>query len=185
MTVLPPFLFPPVSWFLDAAQTQCVVGLGGYFEKQSLRNRCYIGGPNDTQALVVPIVHTGEKQLFLQTQISRREKWAKEHAHSLRSAYGKAPFYEFYDYKILPLIENTSYSLAELNQASIEVLCKAFDIPCPEFHVEQEATAWVPRTPQAYPQVFEDRFGFRPTLSALDLLFNLGPEAGDYLKSQP
>ena len=72
MTVLPPFLFPPVSWFLDAAQSQSVVGMGGYFEKQSLRNRCYIGGPNDTQALVVPIVHTCEKQLFIHTQISRR-----------------------------------------------------------------------------------------------------------------
>lgn len=186
MTVLPPFLFPPVSWFLDAAESEeVVVATGGYFEKQSLRNRFYIGGPNDTLALVVPVSHTGDKQLFTQTQISRREKWSREHSHSLRSAYGKAPFYEFYDYKILPLLENTALSLAELNQESIAVLCKAFDIPCPSFDPNSQAPEWTAQAPPVYPQVFEDRFGFRPKLSALDLLFNLGPEASDYLKLRP
>jgi hypothetical protein len=31
-----------------------------------------------------------------------------------------------------------------------------------------------------YPQVFDSRHGFRADVSALDLLFNLGPEAEDY-----
>lgn len=28
-----------------------------------------------------------------------------------------------------------------------------------------------------YPQLFEDRIGFKPNVSILDLLFNLGPDA--------
>jgi hypothetical protein len=32
-----------------------------------------------------------------------------------------------------------------------------------------------------YPQVFDDKCGFRGNLSALDLLFNLGPEAEYFL----
>ena len=34
---------------------------------------------------------------------------------------------------------------------------------------------------QPYYQVFEDRFEFTPNLSIIDLLFNRGPEANQYL----
>jgi hypothetical protein len=33
-----------------------------------------------------------------------------------------------------------------------------------------------------YIQVFEEKLGFIPDLSIIDLLFNLGPEAHDYLR---
>ena len=36
-----------------------------------------------------------------------------------------------------------------------------------------------------YYQVFDSRYGFQANLSAIDLLFNLGPEAKDYLKKLP
>jgi hypothetical protein len=32
-----------------------------------------------------------------------------------------------------------------------------------------------------YDQVFMEKHGFIPNLSILDLLFNLGPESGEYL----
>ena len=35
-----------------------------------------------------------------------------------------------------------------------------------------------------YHQVFEERHGFVPDLSILDLLFNEGPEAGSYLNKE-
>ena len=34
-----------------------------------------------------------------------------------------------------------------------------------------------------YYQVFADKFGFKKNLSSLDLLFNLGPEGGEYLQA--
>lgn len=39
------------------------------------------------------------------------------------------------------------------------------------------------RLKQPYYQVFEDRFGFERNLSIIDLLFNLGPDATTYLRS--
>ena len=38
---------------------------------------------------------------------------------------------------------------------------------------------------EPYPQVFEERHGFIPNLSILDLLFNEGTNALDYLKDFP
>ena len=35
------------------------------------------------------------------------------------------------------------------------------------------------------PQVFQDRIGFIPNLSILDLLFNTGPQAADILNHIP
>ena len=36
---------------------------------------------------------------------------------------------------------------------------------------------------KSYTQVFQDRNKFQSDLSILDLLFNLGPESSDYLRS--
>jgi hypothetical protein len=36
----------------------------------------------------------------------------------------------------------------------------------------------------SYIQVFQEKHGFSQPLSGLDLLFNLGPAAGQYIKSQ-
>jgi hypothetical protein len=38
-------------------------------------------------------------------------------------------------------------------------------------------------TPMEYNQVFSDRQGFRPNLSILDLIFNMGPETLSYLQA--
>ena len=48
--------------------------------------------------------------------------------------------------------------------------------------IHKKSQAQYTNTP--YHQVFDTRFGFRPNLSILDLLFNLGPESLSYLNSQ-
>ena len=42
---------------------------------------------------------------------------------------------------------------------------------------QKETMHWVPK----YPQVFEDRLGFQPNLSIIDLIFCVGPNASDLL----
>lgn len=42
----------------------------------------------------------------------------------------------------------------------------------------------VPYTFETYTQVFNNKHGFIPNLSILDLLFNEGPNALNYLESQ-
>ena len=177
---LPPYLFPPVSWFIQGVKHGVVrVAVGGSFEKQAYRSRYTIAGPNNLQTLSVPIVHGGSKQLS-DIQISRQNPWVNEHIRAITTAYGSAPFFEFYDYRILPLLQQESESLLTLIKNSISSLHR--ELRCPaalEFVDEWDFTenhdAVVP-----YPQVFDSRHGFRADVSALDLLFNLGPEAEDY-----
>lgn len=183
--VLPPYLFPPPSWFIAGARHgKIVVGMGGNYEKQTLRSRYTIAGPNNLQDLIVPVVHTGAKKLLTETRIARAEKWDKMHVRAMNSVYGKAPFFEFYDYRILPLLSNTELGLADLIREGIAVLHKNMipEIPL-EFTSDIAPDIELPAIAPYY-QVFEDKCGFRPGVSALDLLFNLGPEAGDYIRNQ-
>ncbi|MCC7299193.1 MAG: WbqC family protein [Bacteroidia bacterium] len=157
------------------------VSMGGSFEKQTFRNRIAIAGPNGVQNLIIPIAHTGHKQDFNEVKISSQENWQRQHQASLNAAYRKSPFYEFYDYKIHALMQENTDSLALCIESSILLLCQAFQLPIqPQFTNEFNHQFQSFPLPE-YSQVFENKFGFRDGLSALDLLFNLGPEASDYL----
>ena len=177
---LPPYLFPSVSWFLSGIKNgEIRVAAGGHFEKQTPRSRYAIAGPNNIQTLSVPVVHGGSRWLS-DTQISAQNPWVKEHIRAITTAYGNAPFFEFYDYRVLPLLNTETISLKSLIVNSIECLHRQLQCPVPLVFVDE----WTFGEPEiiapAYPQVFEDRHGFRAEVSALDLLFNLGPETADY-----
>ena len=47
-----------------------------------------------------------------------------------------------------------------------------------------EAKRNVPQQLEAYPQVFQEKFGFINDLSVVDLIFNEGPNALNYLQRQ-
>lgn len=180
--ILQPYLFPPVSWFLKAASMPVLrIGIAGRFEKQTWCSRYQIAGANSMQLLSVPVLHSGGPKLLAETGIAYAEKWVKEHVTAIRSAYGKAPFFEFYDYRLLPLLEAKPDNLLSLIQQSVSELHRHLlpDIPL-LFDETLPVSAEMPEVPP-YPQVFDDKFGFRPVVSSLDLLFNLGPEAPDYL----
>lgn len=177
---LPPCLFPPVSWFLSGIKNgEIRVAVGGNFEKQTLRSRYVIAGPNNLQTLSVPVVH-GNSRLLSETRISAQNPWINEHIRAIKSAYGNAPFFEFYDYRILPLLNAETTSLKELIIQSIQILHRELKCQVPLVFEEEWHYCEPEHQIPAYPQVFDDRHGFRAEVSALDLLFNLGPEVADY-----
>ena len=86
----------------------------------------------------------------------------------------------------------------EFNSAIIQQLVDVLDWnktlikvdSLPEDHSYSEAllNAKIKDEPTHYPnynQVFENKNGFFPNLSILDLLFNLGPETDSYLEQLP
>ena len=118
--------------------------------------------------------------------ISDHGRWTQTLPTALESAYGRTPYFEFYIDSLLPLSDAApGASLTEFNRATESLLCQWFSLPAPEYSAGDERVTAVEMQPlsQPYWQVRADTLGFIPGLSALDLLFNLGPEATFYLNT--
>ncbi len=168
------------------------------FQKQTYRNRCYVYGANGMQMLNVPLIRLKSKEPVKtkDAQIDYNESWQKLHVRTLDSAYSSSPFYEFYKDDIIPVIQKKYKYLLDLNFDTISILndCLQFEglIQKTEkyrLNLETEndfrylvnAKNKKEYSFQKYKQVFDDKHGFLSNLSCLDLLFNEGPNALEYL----
>jgi len=167
------------------------------YVKQTYRNRCYIAAANGKLALNIPIIHqkSGGPVPYKSIQISNSEDWATQHLKSIKSAYNSSPFYEYYESDLQELYSNIAPGLMDWNIKTLKWLLNLFTIKKPinnsqEYLDNKQARTLITakQTPalslQPYIQVFQEKHGFLNGLSGLDLLFNLGPSAGVYLKEQ-
>ena len=167
-----------------------------HFVKSSARNRAAIYSANGKQLLTVPIAGgRSHKQLYAQTPIAYQTDWPKQHWFSIKSAYGKAPFFEFYEFELENMFTQKPALLWDWNLMWTKWLLKKLGLET-ELGFTQKFLATYPaqldyrdfeKTNESdsllpYYQCFSSRFGFLPNLSGLDLLLNLGPQqARQYL----
>ena len=175
--------FPPLRWFLEAGESWTWEAHENY-QKGGLRNRCDLITANKKLRLSVPLA-AGKHQRtpICEVQISYRNDWWRAHEQTIRSAYGKAPFYEFYAEEIFEVARRRPATLWELNWSLTTTILELLQLP-----IELSATTDFDggartqvrgggdeREGVPYPQVFTDRHGFVDDLSILDGLFCLGP----------
>jgi hypothetical protein len=87
---------PCVAYFTYlSAFDQVIVDIGELYKKQTYRNRCRINGANRVEDLVIP-VRKAQNATVSDIEIDYSQKWLANHLRSIQSAYGKAPFYEYY-----------------------------------------------------------------------------------------
>ncbi len=171
------------------------------FVKQTYRNRCVILSPAGKQNLIVPVIggRSKNKKLITQIQIDYSKHWVSNHINSIKTAYGSAPFFDFFFDEIKDLLQHRYTSLFELDIATLQMSFQLLGIDVKlnyttnyikdyQGNVLDLRNQISPKQPTnldlpAYPQVFEDKLGFVPHLSSLDLIFNLGNEALSYLRS--
>ncbi|MDF1867773.1 MAG: WbqC family protein [Saprospiraceae bacterium] len=171
--------------------------------KGTYRNRCHIVGANGLQRLSIPLEKgKNEKQPIREVKISDHENWQAQHWNSIKSAYGKSPYFEYYVDELEPFFKKKYEFLFEWNWDLINCIIDCLSIECelkwtteylgkqaleeeksifdfrngihPKIHRQKEDPHF---KPAKYAQVFQEKHGFISNLSILDLLFCSGPES--------
>lgn len=196
--------FPPAAWFALHFQADEVrLEAHENYQKGGYRNRCSIATSQGERWLSIPLAKGKHQQSNIRNvEVCYDEQWRALHWKTLISAYAKAPFFEFYSTRFADFYDQQFNTLWQWNIASVQLVCDCLDVEFEPLFTERyektlpENADWrnrihprsSPWKAQAlfdagyYPQVFEDRLGFLPNLSILDLLFCQGPQTIDYLE---
>lgn len=200
MSLFIPTYFAPISQYAVIYKSDSVVfELDDNYQKQTYRNRCYIFGANGKLSLNIPVKHllkTSRKKTK-DTLVENDSQWQQQHLKSLQSAYRSSPFFEFFEddiakifnkeYKYLHDVNidthlfitdalqiDTSYSKSE-NYEVTPIITDYRDLAIAKKGIEVKT--------ESYIQMFDNKHGFIPNLSILDLLFMEGPNTISFLES--
>jgi len=195
-----PSYFPSISHFVAITKADIVTfEMEDNFQKQTNRNRMYIYSPNGIQLLNVPIKHNREKhQRINEVKIENDFDWQKQHFKSLEAAYRTSPFFEYFEDEFLPIFLKKHTFLIDLNLETMAIVSKClrlefdYDETIEYFHEVNDKTDFRNLVNgkkdsavfDPYTQVFGEKHGWINNLSILDLLFNEGRYALEYLKKQ-
>lgn len=187
---------PPIEWFALLFHSEMYIERWENFQKQTIRNRARILTSQGFYDLIVPIRHSSDKSIT-DTKISHKEQWQRQHCRTIVSAYRKAPYFEHYWPEIEPLLMENHLYLFDFNQNLIGSFCKILGVEEPAhsaiwiknptelidlragLNAEDEPVVII----DPYMHVFPIEQSHASGLSILDLVFNLGPESGLFLKN--
>lgn len=192
----------PIQWYSKLLlHNEVVIDQHEHFQKQTWRNRCRIVGPNGIQDLIIPVHISGNHTPMNEVRIDYDGIWQRQHWQSIRSAYGNSPFFDFYADHFSPFYENRKWGkLIEFNSELLELSLKLLKLEVKlestkEYVVSNDKVADfrnlispkksiqddVDFKPNHYVQVFEERHGFIPNMSVLDLLCCCGPASREVI----
>lgn len=193
---------PCIAYFCAWAKSEKVfIDVGEHYEKQTYRNRTRILTSQNILDLTIPIKKQEPKQSVHEIEIDYSQKWIDLHLRSIRTAYGKAPFFAYYFEEFAEIYQIKVPLLADFNMQLLTVCRKILQLmPIPEIHknyiqnlenqdVIDYRTAIHPKKDipkqlqdslKTYTQVFGK--SFVPNMSILDLIFCEGINAKNYLE---
>ena len=189
---------PTVEYFsLVADAEEIFIEKEENYIKQSYRNRCYILSAHGPQLLTVPVyLGSVHKTLIKDIRIDYSKRWQQVHLRAMNASYNSSPYFEFYFEGIENIILKNHEYLIDLNMAVMEKILQNLkikktisyssvfepieDMPY-DFRYKITPKIRSSFAQKPYIQVFDTGKGFIPCLSIIDLIFNMGPEAGEWI----
>lgn len=217
--------FPPIEYLARCVQTEnVIIEAHDHFQKGSYRNRCHIVGANGLQVLSVPLRRNSVRDIgkdigdiekdindiksIKNVKIANDVDWQKQHWRTLQTAYGSAPFWDFYapvferffnqkfdyllDYnleilkvifKLLKIEKNVNISLSTTYEGIYTEGSDFRNSIHPKISKGLNSQLNSQLNTIQYSQLFNDRYTFIPNLSILDLLFCCGNQSLSILKN--
>lgn len=197
--LLPSFYFGPAFYHhLLCLNSPVQINTSEHFIKQSFRNRMSIYTSNGILNLSIPLKKWNRHSQLSDIQISYAEDWQTNHWRSLEAAYNRSPFFEYYEEEFKRLYSFRIDSLLKWNTLCLDTIIKLLNLNIDyTFNKEdikddslktsllsaKKSTVLEDYQFPFYLQTFNEKYGFIPNLSIIDVLFNLGAETTAYLKS--
>ena len=200
--LLPTAYFPPISYISGCLHSeQVLIERFETYPKQTIRNHCNIYGPNGRQTLSIPVLKVnGNHTLTKDIRIATSTPWQRLHWRSIETAYNNSPFFLFYQDEFEKVFEKQFDFLLDLNTLLLEIIFSILRIEkrigftdsfmkIPEGiddyrEVSNKKKVSSKDAFPPYNQVFSPKYGFIADLSIIDLIFNVGPESGEFLVSE-
>jgi hypothetical protein len=197
--IFPLFYLPPISYFssLNALNFEFQLEKFEHFPKQTFRNRTVVASPNGPLNLFVPVIKGSKYHTVMKdVKISYDFKWQRLHWLSFEACYRNSAYFEFYEDEFVRFFQNKTEFLFDFNLELLNWIFKqlkkgpeirftteyekhlAPELDYRDSPVFKKGTAF---DNKPYFQVFEDRNGFLPNMSIVDLLFNQGPQSKQFL----
>lgn len=181
------------------------------YRRRSMQSRARLRTPQGWQWISVPMKGNQSGRPLTEVGVENRERWLVKHWRSFQYNYRSTPYFELYEPDFAPFFDVTWDALGPLACRSVELACELMELPTevvrasalPGAPAEVEALLDAVSAEQQlgladredgpppeavdellavevapYRQNFE---GFEAGLSAMDLLFNHGPNAAPYL----
>ena len=188
---------PPIAYFA-AIQPASVITIEKHehFQKQTYRNRCYILSSQGKEMLILPLTSKHGNVCITDIKIDYSQKWLNHHWRSIQSAYGRAPFFEYYASDLEKVLFAKHTFLYDLNYQLLSMCLKwlkrnvtikeslMYEKTVDSSVTDLRSLINPKKTdieekiyrPTPYTQVFGSTFV--KNLSLIDLIFCEGPAAG-------
>ena len=179
---------PPIQYFTKLYHHTVYLEQHENYRKGTYRNRCHIASANGLLRLSIPLQKgKNQRQPIQNVRIAYDQPWQSQHWSSIQSAYGNAPFFEYYVDELQPFFKKKYEFLWDWNLDLLKKLVELTGLEEGFQYTDQfykvPPLGWLdsrnkinPKLKvqnfETYPyrQVFEEKHGFIPNLSILDLL---------------
>ena len=195
--ILPLFYLPPIEFFSHLVRSsEILIERFEHFPKQTYRNRTTIQSPNGRLDLIVPVVRGSKAYTPVKdVRISYDLNWQRLHWMSIQTSYRSSTYFEFYENDFAKFYETKAKYLFDFNEAILQLLLMHLKIDkrynytaafekgydnFTDFRHTVNPKNYSLHVTKPYFQVFEERNGFLPNLSVVDLLFSQGPQSRLY-----